>query len=98
MIKYRCIPAGYEREFCDGEWTLNDGVTDYSSIDIEEEPEYDESYNQKINILPDITTGVGLNGEDFDATLTEEEMDCFQEYKEFYKNSSFYTKVGKRSR
>lgn len=42
------------------------------------------SQNLKITVVPDITTGAGLNGEDFDKALSPEMDNWFEDFKETF--------------
>ncbi|XP_013107191.2 exonuclease mut-7 homolog [Stomoxys calcitrans] len=67
--KYRGIPAGYED---DDENCLEDLLCSTTT------------QNLKITVVPDITAGAGLNGEDFDNTLSADMDNWFEDFKETF--------------
>lgn len=86
IINYRCIPGGYEDEnvYDDG-WSCNEPVSPPAAEIVEASPQQDSSEEeQRVNVLPDVSIGVGLGGANFDYKLTEEETSFFIDLKQLY--------------
>lgn len=90
IINFRCIPAGYEDRNYDDGWTFSEGPGDDVTPSVEEadtsceEGASSADRKQKVNVLPDVTIGVGLNGRNFIVDLTDEQLTFFEELKDMY--------------
>lgn len=91
IINFRCIPAGYEETNYDDGWTFSEGPGAESTPNADEAKTSSvgvagssNENNQKVNVLPDVTIGVGLNGQNFIVELTDEQLAFFEELKDLY--------------
>lgn len=78
MLAYRGIPGGFEDEDED-----NDNLDFLIS----------STHQLKITVVPDITAGAGLNGEDFDSALSADMDKWFEDFKETYNKCKFHTYI-----